>query len=56
MRISEVASYFMKSCLSPFAGDDAKGVRWSDVSSTIKLYASHQDFIKKVADTQAAYW
>ncbi|XP_064620275.1 ADP-ribose pyrophosphatase, mitochondrial-like isoform X2 [Lineus longissimus] len=38
------------------AGDDAKGVRWSDVSSTIKLYASHQDFIKKVAEMHAAHW
>lgn len=30
------------------AGDDAVGVRWVDIASTIKLYASHEGIVKEV--------
>ncbi|CAF0888397.1 unnamed protein product [Brachionus calyciflorus] len=38
------------------AGDDAGHVEWIDISSNLKLYASHRDFIKKVANSRKAYW
>lgn len=38
------------------AGDDAVGVRWTDISSDLKLYASHFDFIKIVALKHIAHW
>lgn len=30
------------------AGDDAVGVRWVDISSDIKLYASHKNIVDAV--------
>jgi len=38
------------------AGDDAVGVQWMDISSKIKLYASHTDMIKAVVDRLNAHW
>lgn len=38
------------------AGDDAKNVRWIDISNELLLYASHKDLIKKVAEQHNAYW
>ncbi|XP_068226980.1 ADP-ribose pyrophosphatase, mitochondrial isoform X2 [Palaemon carinicauda] len=38
------------------AGDDAQAVKWQDISSQLDLYASHRDFIKKVADKHDAHW
>ncbi|XP_041349760.1 ADP-ribose pyrophosphatase, mitochondrial-like isoform X2 [Gigantopelta aegis] len=38
------------------AGDDAVGVQWMDISKTLKLYASHESFIKETAQKHAASW
>ena len=37
-------------------GDDAVGVRWMDISRHLKLYASHSDFIRDVAERLKAHW
>ncbi|XP_064612144.1 ADP-ribose pyrophosphatase, mitochondrial-like [Liolophura sinensis] len=38
------------------AGDDAMGVNWMDVSRNLKLYASHNDFVRQVARSHSASW
>jgi len=38
------------------AGDDAAAVKWTDISSDLALYASHKDFIEKVAKLHDAHW
>lgn len=38
------------------AGDDAKGVKWTDISRNLKLYASHSEFISEVAKRRNSYW
>ena len=38
------------------AGDDAKALQWTDISSSIKLYASHKDFVQKAAEMLDAHW
>lgn len=38
------------------AGDDAKNVRWMEVSRELHLYANHYDLVKKVAENLYAYW
>lgn len=38
------------------AGDDAAKVSWVDVGHESKLYASHSDFVCKVAELQGAYY
>lgn len=38
------------------AGDDAAKVRWSDIDSELQLYASHKDFLHKVATNLKAHW
>lgn len=38
------------------AGDDAKNVRWMDVSHELRLYANHNDLVKEVAKKLNAYW
>jgi 8-oxo-dGTP pyrophosphatase MutT (NUDIX family) len=38
------------------AGSDAKGAEWVDIKSTLSLYASHGDLIKKVVDILHAYY
>lgn len=38
------------------AGDDAKAVRWTDISGDLDLYASHSSLIEKVAQLHHAHW
>ncbi len=38
------------------AGDDAECVQWMDIDKTLKLYANHCTFIKKVIDRKNAHW
>uniref|UniRef100_A0A2K5DCS9 Nudix hydrolase 9 n=1 Tax=Aotus nancymaae TaxID=37293 RepID=A0A2K5DCS9_AOTNA len=38
------------------AGDDAGKVRWVDINDKLKLYASHSQFIKLVAEKRDAHW
>lgn len=38
------------------AGDDARKVRWLDVSSEIQLYANHRDFLEITAKLRNAKW
>ncbi|XP_062964472.1 ADP-ribose pyrophosphatase, mitochondrial isoform X2 [Cynocephalus volans] len=38
------------------AGDDAGKVKWVDISEKLKLYASHSQFIKLVAEKRDAHW
>lgn len=47
------------SCLGKInlcAGDDAMNVRWTDLSGTLDLYASHVDFLEEVAKFHNASW
>lgn len=37
-------------------GDDAMNVRWTDLSGTLDLYASHVDFLEEVAKFHDASW
>ena len=39
-----------------FPGDDAVGVKWLDLDSSLQLYASHIDFLHKTADHLKASW
>ena len=38
------------------AGSDAADVRWMEINSNLKLFASHKDFIKKTAELHNAHW
>ncbi|KAM9457381.1 ADP-ribose pyrophosphatase, mitochondrial [Clarias gariepinus] len=38
------------------AGDDAGQVTWCDVDSSQPLYASHSDFLQRVAEERNAHW
>ncbi|XP_028599721.2 ADP-ribose pyrophosphatase, mitochondrial isoform X1 [Podarcis muralis] len=38
------------------AGDDAGKVKWVDIGEKLKLYASHADFVKLVAEKRGAHW
>lgn len=38
------------------AGDDAKGVQWTDIDKNLDLYASHSSLIKDVASLHGAHW
>ena len=38
------------------AGDDAKNVKWMEVSHDLPLYANHLDLVKEVANRLDAYW
>lgn len=38
------------------AGDDAADVQWMDIDSSLKLYASHIDFIRSTVDHLKAHW
>ncbi|XP_011506020.1 PREDICTED: ADP-ribose pyrophosphatase, mitochondrial [Ceratosolen solmsi marchali] len=42
--------------LSLEAGDDAKSVRWTDISDELILYANHKDFLLKSAEKHNAHW
>ena len=37
-------------------GDDASKVTWMTIDRNLKLYASHQDFVKKTAEKHNAHW
>ena len=39
-----------------FAGDDAVGVKWTDMDRALNLFASHTDFVSKVAQKHNAHW
>ena len=38
------------------AGDDAKALKWTDISSDVELYASHALFIEKAVQVLDAHW
>jgi len=38
------------------AGDDAKALKWTDISEDIELYASHKEFIEKAVRKLGAHW
>ena len=38
------------------AGDDAQAVQWKDIDSSLKLYASHKEFVEKTAKWLDAHW
>ncbi len=38
------------------AGDDASNVQWMEINSDIQLYATHKEFIEKVAKKLNAHW
>ena len=40
----------------PHVGDDAVGVKWVDINSDLKLFASHSEFVKKVAVLRHCDW
>jgi ADP-ribose pyrophosphatase len=37
-------------------GDDATHSQWKDLSSELKLFASHEEFLFKVAKLHNAHW
>lgn len=38
------------------AGDDAGQVSWTDIDSSLALYANHSQFLKTVAEERKAHW
>lgn len=38
------------------AGDDAVGVKWTDLHREMALYATHRDFVEKVALVKYCHW
>ena len=38
------------------AGDDAKDLKWMQLSDELQLYASHKLFLNKVASLLDAHW
>lgn len=38
------------------AGDDAVGIHWTDLDSSLELYASHKTFVEAVARLHDAHW
>lgn len=38
------------------AGDDAGQVSWTDIDSSLTLYASHSHFLETVAKEREAHW
>ncbi|XP_076473042.1 ADP-ribose pyrophosphatase, mitochondrial-like [Babylonia areolata] len=43
-------------CIQLNAGDDAVGVQWLDIDSSLKLFASHTDFLHTTATKLNASW
>ena len=43
-------------CSGFCVGDDAVGVQWMDITGTLQLFASHSEFVKKVAQLHNAHW
>jgi ADP-ribose pyrophosphatase len=38
------------------SGSDAEGVEWMDVDSSLKLFASHSEFLYQVAKLRKSHW
>jgi ADP-ribose pyrophosphatase len=38
------------------AGDDARNVKWIEINSSMKLYASHSNIVKEVAEKLGAHF
>ena len=38
------------------AGDDAKALKWADISQDLELYASHSDFVREAVQELGAHW
>jgi ADP-ribose pyrophosphatase len=38
------------------AGDDATSAFWQDLDSELPLFASHADFLRRVASLHKAHW
>ena len=38
------------------AGDDAKALKWTDISQEVELYASHAHFVEKAVQELDAHW
>ena len=38
------------------AGDDAKALKWADISQDLELYASHSDFVREAIQELGAHW
>jgi len=49
---------YLYPCMMTFvcSGDDAVGVKWSDMDHSLQLYASHADFVRTVARQHGAHW
>jgi ADP-ribose pyrophosphatase len=37
-------------------GDDAEHATWMEMSSNLRLFASHVDFLREVANLRNAHW
>ena len=51
MRLEQIDDFYFL-----FPGDDAVGVKWLDLDSSLQLYASHVDFLRKTAEHLKASW
>ena len=51
MRLEQIDDFYFL-----FPGDDAVGVKWLDLDSSLQLYASHVDFLRKTAELLNASW
>jgi len=38
------------------SGDDAVGVQWMDIGRHLRLYASHNSFVRAVVERLKAHW
>ena len=38
------------------AGDDAKALKWTDISQDVELYASHAHFVERAVHELGAHW
>ena len=38
------------------AGDDAKALKWTDISNDVELYASHSLFVERAVQLLDAHW
>lgn len=54
--VFEVQKFYINMFVPSILGDDAMNVRWTDLSGTLDLYASHVDFLEEVAKFHNASW